>query len=317
MKVKVIEIGKHSLLECGLNNIKLEAGYKYIMGIDGATKHTGVTLYNTTKREYSYTMALDNDINGMHLNENVRRFVRYKMELKAILANLLVNNRQIAYVEYEEPVLSQPVAVPALFSLASTVEEIIVENEEVLKDLHFEIVGNKTWKKILLGDDMPSRSSSEEEKAAVRAYYCKLDKRFEKLSADMMDSMGLARAKDMELHGECKNIESKKKASPFKYIPLFIGTDDDSFEEAIGVYNTCGKLIPNKVRDNGYKMVTMDKAADFDQLVYDSMDGNDIALIVRTESSARGMGKIILRHGLVKEKEYKYIYAIVMRAKRK
>lgn len=316
MKIKVHEVNQNSVMECGLNNIKLDVLSKYIVGIDAATNHSGICIFNTTKRVPAYVVNADSDVDKYKGNRSVREFVRYKLEFKQLMKNILINNRQIEHVVYEEPIINQPVAVAPLFGLAPTIEEIIVEEEEVLGNLSFEFVSNKTWKKVLLGSKMPARSNSEAEKKAVKAYLVEVNERFDIFSEDATDSIGIAYAKDKELHGECRDIKVQKKQTAFEYNAYFFGEDVDDFEEAMDIYTQLDE-IPKVVRANGYKLVEMYKTDDFDQLIYNSMDGLDIPLIVKTESKFRGMGKIILRHSLVEEKKHKYIYAIIWRKRRK
>jgi len=118
------------------------------------------------------------------------------------------------------------------------------------------------------------------------------------------------------LHGECKDIKVQKKQTAFEYNVFFFGEESPDFADALEVYAQLDE-IPKAVRDNGYKLVEMYKTDEFDQMVYNAMDGLDIPLIIKAESKFRNMGKIILRHKLTEEKKSTYIYAIVWRKRRK
>lgn len=286
-----------------------------VLGIDASTSVTGMCLMELKTKTPLYSIALFKD--------DDEKNIRYKVRFKALLKDFFDANKNILYTIYEEPHLQYVQAAKTLLPLSTSIEELKIESEPDLDYLVDKMYDNKKWKKQFLGDDMPSSNTEAEKKAitekavslfpfyAARYTKEKGKKDFAVFTQDERDAFGLAYVRCRELLGEIV-FEKLPKQKPFKYEIEFIGASClDAGLEAVA--NNI--KYPESLAANGIKLCTLERGEDFDQKIYDNMEGEDKIIILEFPPSRAG--KIVLKHRLGHLKEYEYIYAVVWRKSRK
>lgn len=284
---------------------KISIGYSSIMSIDGSTSTTGISILRREDGAVQYT--------GAFTREDGETPVHYKVKLKEAVRDILIKNKLLEAVIYEEPFIGYASSVKNLMMLRTFVEEILVENEEQLAYVTHKEVPNKKWKRLFLSPDKVP-TGTEQEKSAVRNKLLKSLPFMESVTQDEIDSMAMGFVATVLMNkGEADELEAKKKAKPFKYNVEFIGADVDEvfLEEFMSLYKG-----PKSILENGIYLKEIKTREDFNKSLYEAMGGEDKVIILKFSSNSHG--NLILEHrlGLIAS-EYDYIYAICYRATRK
>lgn len=297
----------HEFKEVDISTIRLQE--ECVMAIDGSTSCSGVSILNKQGLiMYSIAFIRDRD------NETP---VQYKVRFKRALLDILLNNKCIKNVYYEEPFWGYAESAKVLMMLRTSVEELIAENEPNLDYLSLTEVNNKKWKKYFLAPD-PCPSNSELEKEAVREKLIKLLPVMATVTQDEIDaaSMGFVALWKLESHRE-SDLSSKKKVKAFKYNVKFIGADDisDMLEEFSYMMKDKSWKVPEFLLDN-IEFFDLPGKGDFDDYVYKAIGPEDKLVIL--SFATKHYGNIILQHRLGNlAKNYSKIYAICWRKTRK
>jgi len=296
------------LIQIGLTDIQLTK--KCIMALDGSTTRTGCAILEEDTGNIVALIAFERDKKGDESK------VRYKVQLKRALYDILIRNKFIDKIFYEEPFVQYIDSAEALLMLRTSVEELIIENEPELDYINYIEVPNKKWKKLFLEPD-PVPNGTDLEKAAVREKMIKYIPLMAKVSQDEIDAaaLGFVSVKKVQ-NGTEYELKSKKKITPFQYNIAFIGaeSDDDMLQELAD--NIKEFKIPQKVLNNGIKIKQIDGNGKFDNKVYDLMEDDDLLLVLRF--SSRHHGNIILKHRVgYLAAQYDNMYALVWRKSRK
>lgn len=296
------------MTEIPLENIQV-TNYA-ILAIDGSTTNSGLAIMREYDGALLYSMCATRDRSG-------ETPVHYKIRLKRQVADILRRNKFITQIFYEEPVIANTSAVANLFMLRAFIEEMIIEDEPEFNYIKHYEVSNMRWKKIFLAPDkIPS--GTENQKKAVRDKLEKYLPFLYKVTQDEIDaiSMGFVACKslqeDKENGGE--NLQSKKKARPFKYNANFIGaeTDDAALEELWDIFTGPKKLL----EDTSIRLTEIDSKKDFEKHLYETMGDEDKIVIIKF--SSKHHGNIILQHKIGNlAAQYPYIYAVLWRVTRK
>ena len=278
-----------------------------VLAIDGSTSNSGLAILREHDGALLYSMCATRDSSG-------ETPVHYKIRLKRQVADILRRNKYIREVYYEEPVIANITAVANLFMLRSFIEEMIIENEPEFDYLkHYEI-SNMRWKKEFLAPDkIPS--GTENQKKAVRTKLELYLPFLNKVTQDEIDAicMGFIATKFIRQGTGGEELQSKKKARPFKYNTTFIGAeqDDDMLVELWDIFKG-----PKKLMENGICFTEIDGKKNFEKHIYESMGDEDKLLIIKF--SSKHHGNVILQHKIGHlAARYNYIYALVWRVSRK
>lgn len=279
-----------------------------IMSIDGSTKNSGIAIIRQFDGGLLYSISASRDTST---NETP---VQYKVRLKRAVMDILVRNSAIGEIYYEEPVIANISSVPNLFMLRTFIEEMIVENEPAFDYIkHFE-VSNMRWKKEFLAPEKVPQGT-EKQKEAVRR---KLENALPFLSVVSQDEidaicMGCAAIASIKTQGSGEDLQSKKKAKPFKYRVEFIGADSDDgmLVDFWDMYNG-----PEGILENGIYLSEINAKTNFDRAIYERMGSDDKLLVIKF--SSKHHGNIVLKHKIGHlAAQYQYIYAVVWRENRK
>ena len=298
MKVSTRTIG-NDIINIDINSIKVNVGA--YMAIDASTTNTGVAILSEEDGALMYTMSLERE-------KNIETPVKYKVRMKDVFRKILLENKSIKQIYYEEPMIHNIAAVKNLYMLRTFIEEIIVEEEPALSHIKFHEINNRRWKKILLAPDKVP-TGTELEKAAVKNKLVSTVPCLNGVTQDELDAIGLGFAVFMGRGLEMESVSVHK----FKYNIDFLALDDDIevFETFMDNYRG-----PISVAENGISLVTVDKRADFDKAVFKAMGEEDKVLILKFPNGSHN--DLILKHRvgeLIGMSDY--IYAIVWRATRK
>lgn len=276
-----------------------------ILAIDGSTSNTGVAILREKDGAMFYVAAFS--------REKGETPVQYKVRLKRQIHDILVRNMLIGKIYYEEPFVGYATAAPNLFMLRTFVEEIIVENEPQFDYLYHTEVNNKKWKRLFLAPEK-CPTGTEAEKAAVRKKLEGFLPFMKDCTQDEVDAtcLGFVACTSLK-NGTGDELETKKKAHPFKYNIEFIGADndDDMCQELLEVYSG-----PRKLLEEGISFTTIKGTSDFDKHVYKTMGSDDRVLVIKFDSQKHA--NLILEHRIgALAAQYECIYAIVWRKSRK
>lgn len=296
---------KYEFVEVGVKDIHVD---KYaVMAIDGSTTNTGISILGFADNQVLYSLSLAREKN----DENP---VRYKVRLKKLVTEILLNNRLIETVLYEEPVVHYMGSVKNLFMLRTFVQELIIENEPDLDYIKHYEVSNQTWKKQFL-DSEKIPSGTDKQKEAVRNKLVSLIPFMSVVTQDEIDAACLAAvaARNIRVYGSASELQTKTKPRPFKFNAVFISanTDDEMLEDLFEVYNG-----PQKLLENGVCFTEIDGRTNFDNHVYKCLQHDDKVLIVKFKSTQHGDVQLKYRVGYLAE-TYDYMYAVVWRQTRK
>lgn len=293
------------LVNIPLEQIQVDA-YS-ILSIDGSTSNTGIAIMRESDGGLMYSMSFKRDDKG-------ETPVQYKVRLKREVHKILSRSRLIEKVYYEEPCVDHFTAIANIYMLRTFVEEIIVENEPAYDYIkHYEI-NNKRWKKLFLAPDK-CPVGTDKEKLAVRK---KLEGYMPFLSTVTQDeidaiSMGYVVCTSLKEGMTSEDLESRKKARPFKYDIDFIGADDDDGMLSL-LYDVYSG--PKSILENGILLSEITRKNDFDKHVYSQMGNDDKLLIIKFSSKLHG--NIILKYNIGSlAARNDYLYALVWRSTRK
>lgn len=311
MKISIKQPIQNSDLSYGLNTITFEnlAVTNYaLLAIDGATSNTGLAIIRESDGAIMYTISAT--------REKQEEPVRYKLRLKNFVKDILLRNRFISQIYYEEPTIANKSAIKNLFMLRSFIEEMIIENEPTFDYIKHYEVNNMRWKREFLAPDKVP-FGTDNQKKAVRDKLIKALPFLDSISQDEVDAISLGYVASKHLvNGNDdggQELVSKKKARPFQYSIDFIGadSDDDAFIEFYDVYSG-----PEKILQNGISFTEIDSRINFEKHIYNTMSDEDKVLIVKFSSEKHG--DVILKHKIgYLSTQYDYIYAIVWRKTRK
>lgn len=311
MKLKIKQVvqvnNTFELKDIKLEDIKID-NYA-ILSIDGSTSNSGLAIVRECDGALLYTMCATRETKGVDETP-----VRYKIKLKRAVTDILLRNKYINQIYYEEPVVAHISAISNLFALRTFVEEMIIENEPDFNYVkHYEI-SNMKWKKDFLAPDKVP-SGSENQKAAVKNKVVQYLPFLKSVSQDEIDAiaMGFTVASFIKKGNDGAELQSKKKAHAFKYNITFIGADedDDMMNEFYEIYNG-----PEAILENGIALREINGKTKFDQFIYDTMGQDDKLLIIKF--SSKHHGNIILKHRIGNlAAQYDYLYALVWRVTRK
>lgn len=280
-------------------------GYSSVLSIDGSTSITGVAILRKTDGAVQYI--------GAFKREDGESPVHYKVRLKEAIRDILLRNKLIEAVFYEEPFIGYASSVKNLMMLRTFVEEIIIENEMDLSNLIHKEIPNKKWKRLFLAPDKVP-VGTENEKAAVRKKLLTSLPFMESVTQDEIDATAMGFIATVLLNkGEEDGLEAKKKIKPFKFKTEFIGSDVDEvfLQDFMALYNG-----PKSILDNGLTLRELKTRESFEKALYTAMGQEDKVVILKFSSNTHG--NLILEHKLgAIASEYDYIYAICYRVSRK
>ena len=296
------------LIETDINTV-LSLDKDLIIGIDGSTTNTGVSLldYNTGFIVGTLSLSRDND----------ESTVRYKVNFKKLLFELM-SNLSIKIMFYEQPFINTNYTnadtVKALYMLRTSFEEIKVENEPRFDNITYIETPNTKWKSILLNGKVPK--GTDLQKKAVRDFILSKLPILEPLTEDEFDSIGIGFAGLVSLRtNSLDDMGVKKKSKPFKYNIKFIGADnDDEFIEDF-IDSKDEFDIPQSLLDkNDLGITTIGGKGIFNNYVYEEMGDKDSIIILKF--SSKHHSNIVLEHRIASVAMRKYIYAIIWRKSR-
>lgn len=277
-----------------------------LIAIDGSTTNTGMAIMRESDGALMYTLSFARD----KRNETP---VEYKVQLKRALRDILLRNKYICQIYYEEPTIANKSAIANLFMLKTFVEEIIVEDRENFNHIKHYQVNNMRWKKEFLRPDKVPQGT-EKQKEAVRK---KIEAYLPFLLAvteDEIDAVALGFvAARFSILDSADDLKTKKKPRPFKYNVVFVGSDSDDTlnNELLDVYNG-----PMELLEKGIDISEIDSKTDFDKHIYNKMGHDDKVLIVKF--SSKHHGNIALEHRIGNlVAQFDYIYAVIWRKTRK
>lgn len=297
--------GKIDLQEVNLDDVRVNA--YALLSIDGSTTNSGLSIIREYDGALMYTITAKRDDSG-------ETPVHYKIRLKRFVKELLLKNKNVYQVYYEEPVIHNASAVRNLFMLRSFVEELIIEEEPDFNYIKHYEVSNMRWKKEFLAPDKVP-VGTENQKKAVRDKLVGFLPFLEKVTQDEIDSiaMGWVAAKFTRESNGGESLQSKTKPRPFKYNIQFIGADDDDvmISEFFDVYEG-----PKQLLEHSINFSEIDGKTKFDNYVYNKMNDEDKILIIKFSSKKHG--DLILKHRVGNlSAQYDYLYAVVWRVTRK
>lgn len=276
-----------------------------IMAIDASTTNSGIAILRRNDGALYYSISVARD----KKNESP---VEYKIKIKEFVKDLLLQNRNITKVFYEEPFIGYSTSVSNLMMLRTFVDEILIENKETLGYVEKIEVNNKKWKAIFIAPEK-CPNNTELEKKAVRDKLEKYMPYMSIVTQDEIDAIGLGFSAVLSERSGNNNIESVRKTAPFKYDVEFIGSDDDDtmLEDFMSLYSG-----PKKILENGILLTYCGASENFDNHVYKNMGSDDKVLIVRFDSTKHG--NLILKYRIGNlSATYSYIYAVVWRKLRR
>jgi hypothetical protein len=278
-----------------------------VLAIDGSTTNTGMSILRESDGALLYSISAARE-------KDKETPVRYKIQLKRQVCEILKRNKYIQTIIYEEPVVAYASAVGNLFMLKAFIEEMVIENEPDFNYLKTYEVSNMKWKKLFLAPDKIPQGS-EKQKEAVRK---RLESSLPFLSVVTQDeidsiSMGYVACVNIMKNVGLDELQSKKKPSKFLYNIQFVGAEDDEtvFQEFGDTYEG-----PQSILENGIRIQEIDGRAKFDKTIYELMGSDDKLLIIKF--SSKHHGNVVLEHkigGLAAT--FPYIYAFVWRKTRK
>lgn len=311
MKFKVrqpqqIQDGSIVMKEVALEDIN--AQQYAILSIDGSTSNSGLAILRESDGALMYSMCATRDSKG-------ETPVHYKIRLKRQVADILRRNKYIQSVYYEEPVIANPSAVANLFMLRTFIEEMIIENEPEFNYIKHYEVANTRWKKEFLAPEKIPKGTDNQKKA-VRDKLLAMLPFLLTVTQDEIDAicMGYVACKYLIDGKTAEELQSKKKARPFKFNSVFIGADkdDDMLTEFYDIYNG-----PEKLLENGICFTEINGRQNFEKHIYETMGSEDDKVLI-IKFSTKHHGNTILQYRVGNlAAQYEYIYAVVWRVTRK
>lgn len=304
VKVPTVINGQVVLQDSSLENLNI-TDYA-TLGIDGSTTNTGVSIIRRSDGAQYATIAFTRD-------KRHETPVEYKVYWKRYMYDLLMRNRLINMVIYEEPFCGYATAAPNLFMLRSSMEELMVEHRPDLDFVTRTEINNKRWKKNLITPEKVP-ADTELQKAKIREKVVAIAPWMANVSQDEMDAYGMTYTSVNILRngGTISELESNKPVHKFKYNAQFISADDDE-GLYIDLLDKCE--APKSVLENGISIIELKRKENFDKIIYKAMGEDDKLLILKFRSDTHG--DIVLEHRLGDMLVHEYIYGIIWRVGRK
>lgn len=279
-------------------------GMAVLLGIDGSSTCTGISVFNLGNSGLLGTIALK--------RSSKEDAVHYKVELKRFLVELLgaVDAREAVY---EEPFFGvNALTNKVLFMLRSSVEEVIAENEPRFNQLNFHEISNARWKKLFL-EKVP-KGGKEVQKAAIREKVLALYPFMCVCTQDECDATGIGYAACRA--DSIKGLENQRKPRPFQYcIEFFGGDSDEEFTEWFDG-NWERLSVPEALVCGGYWIVPIKGTGSFENYIYREMGDEDNLLVLRFSSQHHA--NVVMQYRIADlTVRNKFIYAVVWRKHRK
>lgn len=272
----------------GYNDVKyIDIKSTALISIDGSTSTTGLSIIDTKTKGLLARMSIIRD----EISESP---VRYKLQLKKLVLEILQSNSNIKYIFYEEPCIYHKSAVKNLFMLRSFIEEMIIENEPTLDYIqHFE-VANTRWKKIFLYPDKIS-NNTELDKQKINERVKGLYSLSGNIDLNQTDAIGLGYAACEVLNGD-KDFELESKKKPTKFLYNIVFSDEEYIELVIEDLLNNKFKIPAKLFENGIKIKHLNDREDLDTKIYTELQNEDCILVMDLNKLKHG--DIVLKYNL-------------------
>lgn len=286
---------------CGLGDVRV-GDTAAIMSIDCSASLTGISIISIASNMPLYSIVFGRE-------KSEESFVEYKVTLKKLIKGLLDNNAVIEYVFYEEPYIGYATALAPLYSLKTSVPEIIAEYP-MMQYLQYREINNMWWKKEFLKPNKIPQGT-ENQKRAIRDALVSVLGCYNNLSQDECDAYGMGWVCCNMLKGE---IEEPRKTSrsKFKYNIEFVSANvlEHCIEDATELDN-----VPMRVKENGVRLVELTRHDRFERTVFNTMGDDDVLVLIIFNK--RTGGEVILKYQLSYLSDDDYICAIVWRVSRK
>lgn len=298
--------GEVILKRVELDDIRVE---QYcVLSIDGSTSNSGLAIIRETDGAILYIISAKRD--------KAETPVQYKVRLKRAVKIMLMKNKLINQVYYEEPVVANISSVKNLFMLRAFIEELIFEEEPAFDYLQYYEVANTKWKSLFLAPDKVP-AGTDNQKKAVRDKLERLLPFVKSVTQDEIDAICLGYVAAQLLKNNVsagEELKSKKKPRAFKFSCDFVGgdNDDDALMEISENFSGPKKLL-EKLE---VYMTDLGNRESFDKHIYEAMGDDDKILIVKFPSKYHGDVVLKYRIGMLAQ-QFDYIYAAVWRNSRK
>ena len=220
MKVKIRRPdidANNNIVMCDIKIDDIMVKCEAIMSIDGSTTNTGVGILRKSDGALLYSCSF--------AREDGETPVQYKVRLKREIHDILIRNRYVDTVYYEEPFIGYAEAAKNLLMLRTFIEELIVEYEPHYDYLTHVEVNNMKWKRLFLA---PTKcpAGTDLQKKAVRDKLESFMPYLSVVSQDEIDAICMGFIATVQLrNGVEDSLESKKKIHAFQYNISFIGAD--------------------------------------------------------------------------------------------
>lgn len=276
MKVRVLSIdtdNKTASLVTNINDIRVYE--KSYMTIDCAT-NTGIAIFNTKDKKLLYSIKLGID------DGNNETPVAYKVAFKRLVLYLLKLNPFIVNSVYEEPYAGYVAAAKILYSLRTSVEELIAENVPNLDYLHHLECANTKWKTLFL-DKVPKRTDDQKNAITAKVFELYPFLKEYDTSQDERDAIGLGVVVGKKLENASEqSLKSKQKATKFNYEIRFISAnnDDDMWNElgeSVDKFKIPIRLFNEFIEDP--ELINLTGKGRLDVHIFDNMGQDDRLLL--------------------------------------
>lgn len=275
-----------------------------VLALDGSTSRTGISIITRQKGLIARMRLTRQEVSESP--------VRYKLNLKNFVLDILNRYANIKYIAYEEPCIYHKSAIKNLFMLRTFIEELIIENEPKFNYIRYFEVANTKWKKIFL-HPIKLQNDTEKDKKAVNDKVKIIYNIGDDLTFDESDCIGLGYATVEVINGEKdEKLTSQKKPSKFNYEIEFADEEDEyiTIESILeGEYN-----IPKKVIENGIKIKELSNRERLENKIYTEMQDEDCVLLIKFDTNKHG--NVVMKYGLSGLLN-ETIYAVVWRKSRK
>jgi hypothetical protein len=287
-----------------LSDIELkEPGF---ISIDCSSTNTGITFMSRSARIYG---------TASYKRSYKETAVEYKLKLKEEL-EIMLKNHLIGDTWYEAPVIGHASAVPALYMLASTVDEIKIEQKYGFTP---HVISNSTWKKLLFqlgegrfGSEKYSKDTEKVKKEIQERVSLILGISVEDISEDEFDSVGMALV--VSNYEDKRQLDQSKKPTKFAFNAEFYYSDSE--EEFLNevVDDDFIKRLPKGVVKN-VTIVDVSGRQDVEKRIYKAMVGEDSIYVFKFPSNSHG--DIQLKYKVKADRfERKWLFMVVTRKNR-
>lgn len=306
-KLEKNEDNTFKLKEVGIEELNLSGNI--MLSIDGSSSCSGIGIFDVDNKSLLGCMALIRE---------TEKAVKYKIEFKRFMTDILLKNKGISNIFYEEPFIHYINSSEVLIMMRSSIEEIICENEPDLDTVTYIEIGNRKWKKLWLAPDKIPAGGTDKEKEAV---YNKLIGIFPSLNGITYDesdaiSMGFTALHKLNTNSE-NELKSQGKKAKFAYDALYLGAESDTSFMCEFVIRFDEFKIPKRLlADDDMEIVQISSKGSFEDHVYKNMGDNDKLLVIKFKNNTHG--NIILENRLGHLAQmYDWIYAVVWRRYKK